>query len=329
MSIFLHIFCAFPALIKLNKQELGILESVEEKITVETDEEDFLLEVYPIDNSNDFKFIPFFAKIKSENKTLTSSSDYVIITDFDNGHYEINISPMQINLNNSAQIVSFEHLAPSVTAQLLDKGNFELNIWSENLHFNFPVSEKLIEHKLEFSQTRNKDFVFLSGKTRKNKDYLMVICNYFCNLEIIADKIEKTENEISSLSNLYDIANHGIVQRYELKEKGFELVDEYTVFTEGKPFLTTNRNIIPWAFMEAVNIGDIKLARQYLDDDLNRILSDEHISKYFGDYSEIVWNKYQNKPETLCLIYNGNPRTTKVYEFQIKQNKIYNIVNLD
>ena len=329
MSIFLHIYCEFPALIKLNKQELGIIETIEEQISVETDEDDFLLEVYPIDNDNYKKFIPFFVKVKSQNKTLISSSEYVIITDFDNGHYEINIHPMQVSLTNSSQIVSFQQLAPSITAQVVDKGNYELIIYSENLQFSFPICSKLIEHNLEYKQLNHKDFIFLSGKTIGGRQYLMVLCNYFCNLEIVADKIEQTEKEITSLCYQYDIANHGVVQKFSLKEKGFALVDEYTVFAEGKPFLSTNINIIPWAFMEAVNIGDINLARQYLDADLNNILSDEHIKQYFGNYTEIVWNKYQNKPQTLCLIYSGNPRTTKVFEFQIKQNKIYNIVNLD
>ena len=114
---------------------------------------------------------------------------------------------------------------------------------------------------------------------------------------------------------------------YELNKNEFKLKEEYTVFLDKTPCLALDTKIIPWAFAECLNIGDLKLARKYLSEELNIMLDDDHLQNFFGNYEEIKWNRYKNIPNTLCFI--DEKHQTKTYKFEIDKNKITNIILLE
>ena len=195
--------------------------------------------------------------------------------------------------------------------------------------FRYTLKEKIQNLSCEIFRDNQNEFLFFHGKTQKNQDYLLIFCNFFCNLEIWGDIIETSENEIKILNYQNDIARHAIIQTYSKVTQDFVLSDEYTVCLDNEPKTVCEDKLIPWAFCEAVNISNIKLARQYLSDELNTMLSDEHIKTFFGDFDEFKWNKYSLQENTICFLYGHREKTCKKFLFEISQNKISNISCLD
>jgi len=329
-NIFLHFLSDIPVLVKVNEQELGLIENSNDTLSIEANgDQEMLLQVFPIADKSVTPSIPYLVKLKLENNVPLCNNPYVEITDYEKTHFEIKFLPMQIQLHKKISLVDNIKLNEEVTVSIFDDGIYNLEINTKNKLYKFPLSEKIIEQKFELYIENETHFLILEGKTVQNKSYLLVFSNFICNLEIVADGIERTKKEITVLNYQKDIAQHGVVQKYTLDKTHFILSDEYTVFLDAKPHKPTDSKIVPWAFVEALNIGDTPLARSFLENGLNQTLDDEHLNTFFGDYTEIKWNKYTNEPNTLCFIYEGNPRITKTFRFEIINNKISNITQLD
>ena len=138
------------------------------------------------------------------------------------------------------------------------------------------------------------------------------------------DEIEISGNEIISLKHIKDIASHGFVCKHELKNGQISLTSSYSVYLNNTPFHATNKHVLGIAFLEALNINNIKLARYYLDDELNKILDDNQLVKYFGDYLEFEPNFLTDANNSIIFYYTNN--LTKIYYFITKNNKIVDIV---
>lgn len=329
-NIFLHFLSDFPVLIKVQEQELGILENNKDTLSVEVSgNQELLLQVFPISNKLWSPCIPYSVKILIEKKKPICDNPYVEITDYEQTHFEIKFLPMQVQLHKKAVLVDNIELQDDVVVSIFDDGIYNLEINTKNKLYQFPMSEKIFDYNLDYYIENDTAFLIVEGKTAENKSFLLVFANFFCNLEIIADCIEHSKKEITALSYQKDIAKHGVVQKYILDKTHFILSDEFTVYLDEKPHMPVDAKVIPWAFAEAVNIGDIKLARTFLETSLNKILNDEHLQTFFGDYCEIKWNRYTNEEDTLCFIYQGQPRKVKHFKFEIVNNKIHNIIDLD
>ena len=88
-----------------------------------------------------------------------------------------------------------------------------------------------------------------------------------------------------------------------------------------------HKEFIPYAFFEAIQIKNYKLARKYLTPELSNKLSNLHFEKFFGHYYKItqtlspIFNH-----EEIALIYKGPPNIAKIFNIKInKNNKIENI----
>lgn len=329
-NIFLHFVADFNALVRLDETTLGTLDNPSDRLTVEVGaEQSLMLSVFPILDNTSEPSIPFSVKLKSEKEGVTTDSNQVQITDFGHGHFEIRLVPLIIKPHLPTLVLDRINLSDETVAELTDSGVFRLEIFVRNKRFSFELSHKITQHKItEFTKDEVR-FVLLEGKTPKNQAYLMVLSNFFCNLELIADFIEHTQSEITSLTHQLDIASHGVVRKYEIQGKRFALTEEYTVFLDTAPHLPTDPKTVPWAFMEALNLGNLSLARSFLEKELSSSLTDEHLKTFFGDYEEIQWNRYRESTNTLCVIYAGNPRVVQTFEFEINNNKICNITKKD
>ena len=89
-----------------------------------------------------------------------------------------------------------------------------------------------------------------------------------------------------------------------------------------------NFRALPWAFMEAINVKNFKLARSYLHPSLSQALQDEHLGNFFGDFLEVL-PCVNGEFNVLSLSYQGNPRFVKNYKFDLTENRILNIDCLD
>ena len=220
---------------------------------------------------------------------------------------------------------------------------------------NYPVTLKNIETQPELSETDEKGNILpkiddkghrpwieygqtiqtqpnfknfnkyyaLTGKC-ENKDYLLLL-DKLGNIvfEDCADLIELNKNNISTLNKIQDIAKHGFVSIYKVEENNITLTEQYTVFLNQTPTYTKNKYCISTAFLEALNLNNLKLARYYLSDELNATLNDQQLTSFFGDYTEFEPNFLLDANNSVFFVYNSN--IVKTYNFEIKENKIVDI----
>lgn len=329
-NIFLHFLADFPVLVKAENEELGVLENLSDILSIEVCTfEDIVVQVFPVLSKNVCASIPYAVKLNFKNNFPYTENEYVEITNFGNNNFEVKFYPMPVLIHKKPICIDTQEINSDLLITIFDDGEYNLEINTKNKLFKFTLSEKIFDYKFTFYNKNETDFLILEGKTSKNQCFLMIFANFFCNLEIIADFIERTKTEITALTYQNDIAKHGVVQKYILEKNHFTLNDEYTVFLDNTPHKPQDPNLIPWAFAEAINVGDLNLARSYLDNSLNKILSDEQLTSFFGDYNEIKWNRYKDIKNSLCFMYNNSPRETKTFQFEMLNNKISNISELD
>jgi hypothetical protein len=88
----------------------------------------------------------------------------------------------------------------------------------------------------------------------------------------------------------------------------------------------TNKNIIPYVFMQAIKIKEFDYARQYLSQLFSESLLDEHLEQFFGNFSKATVPKIKLPPFSLTLVYNTPPLfQTRHFTFSFNQDKIDNI----
>ncbi len=300
----------------INNHQIGFVESPNDYLSIEIDE-DFILSCYPLSNSLDEISIPFSAKLNiSANKLLCDHSNIAII---DYGARNFIVSTSSLTLPNTAQ-----NTAPFYTTlddTIITINKHMLNISNGKLNLSYPLNNDLFDVKA----TKNYDFIQILGKLANEQSYLLLLNkNLQVAFEYTADKIEFDGTKIVTLKNLQDIARHGIVSVYQQKNGAFIKDNQYSVFTQNEPISPACPQAIPQAFMEALNIENYSLARTYLHPSLSTSLKNEHLRAYFGDFIE-VRQCLEQTPYNLTLVYNGNPRFTKTYHFDIRENRITNI----
>lgn len=159
-----------------------------------------------------------------------------------------------------------------------------------------------------------------------DSDAVVVLNDKFFDVGFYQNSIiEKTEHGFKLLTDLKDIAKHGLVKEFKI-QNGLELVEEYSVYLQGKPILPSNLSIIPLYFLECIKAKDYTMAKGFLCDDLKNTATQEHLINFFGDFTDILLNSFNNDSSVLCLEYCQNQLNfTKDYNFLIKDEKIYNI----
>ncbi len=329
-QITIHFVSDFPAKLTLNNLPLGTIQKSYDTLSVEVEgEKELFLEVLPLSTNKFFESISYVAELIIFEGNIKTHSNYLEITNYDNCIFEIKVLPIKVSVKRNEEIIQKLNITKDMVATLFDDGNYNIEISTKTKMFRYTLKEKIQNLSCEIFRDNQNEFLFFHGKTQKNQDYLLIFCNFFCNLEIWGDIIETSENEIKILNYQNDIARHAIIQTYSKVTQEFVLSDEYTVCLDEEPKTVCEDKLIPWAFCEAVNISNIKLARQYLSDELNILLSDEHIETFFGDFDEFKWNKYSLQENTICFLYGQHEKTCKKFLFEISQNKISNISCLD
>ncbi len=325
-SLFIHFCSNFPVFLKVNEKTLGTLENQTDSLLIETqNEKNLFVEVFPISNKDFLPSCSFASEIKIKNNTIFSNSNLLEITKFDENVFEVFLKPLTFCNEFSNKIVKEFNPAKNVKVFLRQNNLLEIEILAFGKQSKTNIFQMLKDTKCEYTQKENTQILFFSGKTQKNKDFLMIFENFFYKFEIEADVIEKNENEILALNFVHDLAKHGVVQKFVFEKSGFKLKEEYITFCENKEILPEHESLVPLAFLEALNLDDFKLARKFLSDELNCLLSDFQLKNFFGDFEEFVWNKHKNTKNCICFVFDGNPKTTKNFEFVVEDFKISNI----
>ena len=156
-----------------------------------------------------------------------------------------------------------------------------------------------------------------------NKEKSVVFDNDFKNMLLFDSAIlESTETGFKVLTNLFDIAKHGLVEVFEI-EDNIQKVDEYSVYLEGKPCLDFNQKVLPIFFLQCIKANDFREAKNCLSFELNSKSKPEHLKAFFGDFADILI--FEDEVYLAYSNFGGNSYTTKKYSFEVANNKISNI----
>ena len=213
--------------------------------------------------------------------------------------YAINLSDDLVGFDkvefpDYTEIYIKERFIARSSVPLLEKsdGNGVYKLSSYPHCFFANIKGEVFEYKIKYSlnnfeiKTDNK-FVYLFAKS-ENKDYLLLFNKKNNNIyEFCAENIEIKENKLIINQIKNNFAKHAITLEYELSEN-FKELSRKLYYTENKPKITNNPKIIPYAFLEAVEIEDYNLARTYLSKKLNEKIDNKHLKAYFGEINRVV-----------------------------------------
>lgn len=210
-------------------------------------------------------------------------------------------------------------------------------ISKNGLFFNFFQNGVIeIENETELLYSEKNDIKIIDATVLqlKNNHYAIklfgeneteqtVVINNFFVPVLVFDScvVESIEKGFKVLTNLYDIAGHGIVEVFEIDDD-IKKTDEYTVYINGEPNKNKNVNVLPVFFLECIRAKDYTEAKKCLSSSLSQKAKLEHLKAYFGDFIGI--DVFNNK---IYLEYCDENECyfARQYNFLLKDEKIENI----
>ncbi len=313
----LHLSSIMPTAFCINGEQIGCVDNPCEYLSVSVSSEDFILYINPLEQINKYSCsLSYYVKISCRTPKPIAYNDLITITDYGHNHFVICAKPLLV-----PRLIEHKHCTDIYEDCRASYIGNNIYLTNNTNAFSFVSTEPLVNLKL----SKNAPYINLLAKTVSNKDYLMLFNSKLRLLfDCTADKIEIVDNHIISLTNVNDIARHGLVKDYEIKDGIVALSKSYTVYTQNTPTTPANLYAIPYAFLEAIAIKNFSLARTYLHPNLAQVLSDEAISQFFGNFVEATPTIEEPK-DVLALVYEGNPRFVKKFHFDLSDNRIINI----
>jgi len=334
MSFYVHLKSEDDFYVEVNTlSPFLLLKNASSPVEIEnTEDAPLIFKITPIRTYCEHKkLLPYAAVFYVQNNVAESTSSLLDIVEHPNSHYDITF------LQNTTS----EHTLPKILEQqtfyiknrehifsVFYDGIYELSIQEKELLLNKEIPYSIKNVSLE--KIKNKDIVVIQTTTNNLENYALILQyknnNYEVVKEGIIDKIEYNQELITTLEKQNDMAGHGMVEEYEIKDTGVIKKDSYFVYMNEKPKTTQIRELVPYAFLEAIKIKNFSLARTYLTEELNENLLDEHLEAYFGNILDIVPNVYnKNDENTVCVIQDGIIKKAKYFTVLLEKNKISNI----
>ena len=190
-NITIHFISDFQVFLKLNSQDLGTLDTPTDILSCEFDSsQKLILEVFPINSTKSIFSIPYMAEIFINKNKINSSSNFLEIINFNDNVFEIKVLPMQIKLCYKKQFVKSLKVNENIVINIFDNGLYNLEIITKNKVYHYTLSEKITDINCEYFLENNTEFLYITGKTFLKQEFLLVLSDFFCNLELFADLIE-------------------------------------------------------------------------------------------------------------------------------------------
>jgi hypothetical protein len=277
---------------------------------------------YP--TNTDSSSLPFAVTFDTQNTQSTKNTQLI---EFANNNYLLNVSPFFLgsntNLGIKTKTLTLNAQNHTIYYSLYNKFNIkiECNCCSEEYSLDAEI--------IDFNVKTQKNNLLIYCKCKDNK-YVILVLNFdgeqynYKNLEIV-DILEEENGNISTYKNLNDFAGHGVVTNYDLTK---DICMTSTLVYNTTPFLCHRKELIPYAFFEAVKVKNYKLANSYLAQNLVNILTPNHYQKFFGDFTQILQPLYQSANyNQVALVYNkDNKQIAKNFALKFnEENKISNI----
>lgn len=156
-----------------------------------------------------------------------------------------------------------------------------------------------------------------------NTEKTIVLNSSFASVMMIENAIfEKTENGFKVLQELFDIANHGIVQKYQIDDD-IKLVDEYAVYTKNHSLKKFSPQVLPIYFLQCVKAKDFSEAKKCLAENIGQKVSNSGLKAYFGDFVDILI--FENEIYLKYLTSTPQNNVTKQCKFVLQDGRIAKI----
>lgn len=259
----------------------------------------------------------YFCKLKFNGKNFCSSQRDFEFVELDKNLYFLKFLYKKVEFfqKKVKKIVKNENIFNIFNNGLIEIETDDSLIFSK--YFNFQVADADV---LELDKSCFA--IKLFGENQKD---LSVVFNDNFEDELCFDTsiLEKTENGFRALTELYDIARHGLVEVYEIGD-GIKKIDEYSVYLNGHATNEFNSEVLPIYFLQSIRANDFAEAKKCLSEELLSIVKNEHLKSYFGNFSKVLivgdklYLAYQKQ------YYDGFGFLTqaKQVDFVIENNKI-------
>ena len=183
---------------------------------------------------------------------------------------------------------------------------------------------------LQFKKNIELPFKFDSYKMGAISSYVYVLLtNESCQNLILfdsengkienyyGDEIKIFGNRFTIAKNLDNIARHVLHEEYNVTAQGIILNSKQIDYQNGRPVLCSAPQIVPYAFLQAIEVGDFDLASSYLDVPMRRRVDKEHLESFFGK----IKNFLQIDNDIFAVF--GNEKS--LFKFTLTENKISEI----
>ena len=221
--------------------------------------------------------------------------------------------------SSSAEIISYKN----VYLITLEKVEVVKNMKVILSNQNYSVFNTFCTNITLQNQTIALPKLFENAECQKNgQNTILSFDNNYCfvfssNNQILFNDyyngINIKNGSIEILTNLNDIAKHSIITTITNNN-----ISKKTVYQFSHPMLTNCKKIIPIAFLQALKVDNINLAKHYLTQHLSDIATKESLNSFFGDFKRIDLDG-----ENYVLFYPD--KTHKIFSFDFSFNKISKI----
>lgn len=317
----LHIFAKCPSIICVNGKNVGVIDKTKNLcIDLKVYSSSLVVSCQPILTENNI-CVPYSVQLKHDNFQLTSSCNYAKVVPFPNRNYYLILEENPINQSGIEKV--FDNLVGKYNVVAVNENSCYISIY-ENTILKYSCTSETLE-KVNVSVKNN--VLCFKGYTKKH-DYFLLLLNtkdYTPIYNSVCHKIEENDSNIKTLKFANDIAKHGIVT--EIKLGATPDVNSYLVYANNDAVTISEPKLVPYAFLEAIKIGNLTLARRYLSSTLSGSASDAHLKHYFGNISEIHYNCFNNNANLLnYTIFNDSYHN---FNFSVMNNKIEEIEEIN
>lgn len=330
MEYFFHIKPSFDCVIKTQNLSTELQQNKIHSFLINSTQNILPISFYPT-NSEYNTSLSFTAIVNLKSKALNSKMQNVDLINFPNNNIlliarEFFISnPKPFNIQNKA--FNFN----GINHNFYYSKNSPLSLRIENASHEFLDADYPIAIKeLEFKTSKNSLFCY--GKTFKDSHIVCIIRHkdhkYTLTTLEEVDLLEVQKDKIITFKKANDMLGHAFTKEYTFSPNLG--VETNLVYGEKESVSIHKKEIIPYAFFDAVKCKNFDLARTYLTKELAEKLSDKHLEKFFGDFLFSHQTLSQN-PDEIALIYENNyQKYAKIFSIsQNDENKISNIINDD
>ncbi|NCB48266.1 MAG: hypothetical protein EOM55_01355 [Clostridia bacterium] len=330
MEYFFHIKPAFDCAVKAQNLSTHLQSNKIHSFLLNTSQTILPISFFPT-NSEYNTSLNFTVVVNLKTKCLNSKMPNVDLINFPNDNILLIAREFFIANPKPFSIQSKTFNFSGISHNFFYSKNSPFSMRIENASHEFLDADypKRIQ-ELNFKTSKNSLFCY--GKTFQDS-YVVCIIKHkdhkysLTTLEEV-DLLEVGKDKIITFKRANDMLGHAFTKEYTFSPNLG--VETNLVYDENENVLIHKKEIVPYAFFDAVKTKDFDLARTYLTEELGAKLSDKHLGKFFGEFLFSHQSLSKNSDE-IALIYDdeNSSKIAKIFSISQDENdKISNILQV-